>query len=607
MSLAAEVLGPLQSDVDALLARVADAELEWQPWIERVAPEHRRSAVNLVHYWALRQVDLRVLQQRLAGFGLSSLGRSEAHVAASLHLVSAAIAAMRGQGWHPKRSCAVDIDSGAQLLERNATALLGPAAEDRAARIMVTLPVEAATDTELVRRLVAAGMRIARINCAHDGPAEWRAMAANVRTAAAEAGRDCLVAMDLAGPKLRTGPLQPGPKVVRLRPARGLDGSVTSPGRAWLTPAGSPHPPPAAGLPVIVVDGAWLARRRRGDELQLRDTRGAKRRLVLTDSAPGGFVMSTDKTTYVGTGTTLNAAGTDDASPVGDLPAAEQAVHLAAGEVLRLDRGCSPSAVDPDSEPRIGCTLDELFTSARIGDRIFFDDGRLGGRIIAVASDHLRVRIDHPSHGQVKLRAGKGINVPDTDLPVPALTDKDHADLATVIEIADLVELSFVREPDDVQRLLDELAAMGGDELGLVLKIETRQAFQQLPQLILTAMQRRRVGVMIARGDLAVESGYERLAELQEETLWLCEAGHLPVIWATQVLEQLAKTGLPSRAEISDAAMSERAECVMLNKGPYICDAVMALDDILGRMASHHYKKSALLPRLRSWQLAPLD
>ena len=176
-----------------------------------------------------------------------------------------------------------------------------------------------------------------------------------------------------------------------------------------------------------------------------------------------------------------------------------------------------------------------------------------------------------------------------------------------MIDIADLVDLSFVRESDDVTTLFDALARMGGDHLGLVLKIETQRAFEQLPQLILTAMAHPRVGVMIARGDLAVESGYERMAELQEETLWLCEAGHLPVIWATQVLEQLAKTGRPSRAEISDAAMSERAECVMLNKGPYICDAVVALDDILCRMADHHYKKSALLPRLRSWQMVDLD
>ena len=71
--------------------------------------------------------------------------------------------------------------------------------------------------------------------------------------------------------------------------------------------------------------------------------------------------------------------------------------------------------------------------------------------------------------------------------------------------------------------------------------------------------------VMIARGDLAVEVGFTRLAELQEELLWLCEAAHVPVVWATQVLQSLAKTGFPTRAEVTDAAHAVRAECVMLN------------------------------------------
>jgi pyruvate kinase len=86
--------------------------------------------------------------------------------------------------------------------------------------------------------------------------------------------------------------------------------------------------------------------------------------------------------------------------------------------------------------------------------------------------------------------------------------------------------------------------------------------------------------VMIARGDLGVECGYQRLAEVQEEILWISEAAHLPVICATQVLESLAKTGIPSRSEITSAAMGERAECVMLNKGPYIVTAVQILDDM---------------------------
>ena len=82
---------------------------------------------------------------------------------------------------------------------------------------------------------------------------------------------------------------------------------------------------------------------------------------------------------------------------------------------------------------------------------------------------------------------------------------------------------------------------------------------------------------MIARGDLAVEVGFERLSEVVRQILALCEAAHVPAIWATQVLETLAKTGAPSRAEVTDAAAAQRAECVMLNKGPYILDAIRAL------------------------------
>ena len=139
--------------------------------------------------------------------------------------------------------------------------------------------------------------------------------------------------------------------------------------------------------------------------------------------------------------------------------------------------------------------------------------------------------------------------------------------------------------------LREHLAAIGAAQLGLILKIETRRGFEHLPEMLLAAMASPATGVMIARGDLAVECGYERLAEVQEEILWACEAAHMPVVWATQVLETLAKTGLPSRAEITDAAMSERAECVMLNKGPHILDAMRTLDDILRRMQAHQSKK----------------
>jgi len=94
------------------------------------------------------------------------------------------------------------------------------------------------------------------------------------------------------------------------------------------------------------------------------------------------------------------------------------------------------------------------------------------------------------------------------------------------------------------------------------------------------------------------------LAEIQEEILWLSEAAHMPVVWATQVLETLAKTGIPSRAEVTDAAMGVRAECVMLNKGEHIVEAVQFLDRVLHRMQAHHLKKRSMLRGLAVAQVS---
>ena len=198
----------------------------------------------------------------------------------------------------------------------------------------------------------------------------------------------------------------------------------------------------------------------------------------------------------------------------------------------------------------------------------------------------------------VKLRAEKGINLPDTDLDLPVLGEKDLQDLHQVAPNADLISLSFVRRRQDVEALIAELGRIGAGKPSIVLKIETRQAFENLPELLLAALEHAPAAVMVARGDLAVEVGFERLAEVQEETLWLCEAAHVPVIWATQVLDTLARTGAPTRAEVTDAAMAGRAEAVMLNKGPYIDEATLFLDDVLRRMRGHQTKKTAMLRRL---------
>lgn len=243
----------------------------------------------------------------------------------------------------------------------------------------------------------------------------------------------------------------------------------------------------------------------------------------------------------------------------------------------------------------VSCTIPEVVDHLRPGHRVFYDDGRLGGTVKLAAEGAALVAVDFARQGSVKLKPGKGLNFPDTELGIPALAPKDLEDLDFIARHADMVGLSFVRSPSDVERFQAELAAREAAHLGLVLKIETTPAFSRFPRLLLTAMRSENVGVMLARGDMAVEMGFVRLAEVQEELLWLCEAALVPAIWATQVLESLNKTGVPTRGEVTDAAMSSRAECVMLNQGENIVATVDFVVDVLQRMHEHQDKKRALM------------
>lgn len=168
---------------------------------------------------------------------------------------------------------------------------------------------------------------------------------------------------------------------------------------------------------------------------------------------------------------------------------------------------------------------------------------------------------------------------------------------------ADIIGYSFVESADHIRRLQEQLASRwpAWQELGLVAKIETPRAVRNLPEIIVEAAGQQPLAIMIARGDLAVELGFERVAEMQEEILWLCEAAHIPAIWATQVLEGLVAKGLPSCGEMTDAAMAARAECVMLNKGPNVAAGVATLDRLLHRMGEHQIKKTPTLRALHAW------
>jgi pyruvate kinase len=602
----AEVLDGCQ-DPGWILTRLVDlaramVELEARelPVLEAVAPAYRASARNLVHYVALRQHDIRDLQEQLACLGLSSLGRCEPSVLDTLRRVLAILCALTGEerGHRPGPEPPLDHRAGLALAGENARRLLG-----EAGKIMVTLPAETAEDPTLVVELLEAGMTVARINCAHDDPSVWRRMVNQVRAACVASGRHCRIAMDLAGPKLRTGPLEPGPRLVVCKPRRDVFGRLLTPARILFAPVMRPLEPPAGLEAVVPIRGDDWQRLKPGDVLQGIDASGRHRRLA------DGLLISSTRTCHFTPGLRfVTQAGI--ALSVGTIPPQPGAVTLRPGDRLRIVGGTEPgrgATLDErgavTSPAVIGCTLPEVFADVKVGERIVFDEGRIVGTPSGPGgAPELLVEITGARRQRSRLRADKGINLPDSTLTLAPLTPRDLENLAFVASHADIVNVSFLRRPDDVHALQEQLLRLGRVDLGVILKIETRQAFDQLPALLLAGMRHPApLGVMIARGDLAIECGWERLAEIQEEMLRVCEAAHLPCIWATQVLEELAQRGTPTRAEITDAAMGARAEGVMLNKGPNIAATVRTLHDIVLRMQNHQRKNS---PRFRRLELA---
>jgi pyruvate kinase len=604
-------LHTLEGQIAALAADVRRGQrVRLATWRARiVGSPYRGSATNLAAYLTFRHHDIRDIQDQLSVLGLSSLGRTEAHVRAGIAAVQAALIALQGDAASLSKLARIARLRAAQgrLLTDHAALLLGPEPADRRTRIMVTMPAEAAADPHVVRDLIDRGMDLARINGAHDGPETWRALAREVRSASRESGRPCRILLDLPGPKLRIARLPGAPGRLHLRSPRNGRG----PTRLILDGGGArgTSQPEDGTEPRIVVDPAWLEHLRSGDRISCVDGRGRDRVLKVDGRTPSGAVRaSTVRGLVLVEGTVLHHArrhGGKAATKVGPFEPGPGKITVRVGDRVRFVAD-GPSEPDRSSthgadDPWIACAEPGVLEGLEVGHGVIIDDGHIVTKVEVVDGDGALLRVSSTRRPEERLREDQGLNFPDSPIRGHGFGADDLLALDVAAEIADIVGLSFAQGPEDVDRLIAELDARGAPDIGVIAKIETQEGIEQLPQIIVAGASRRPFGVMIARGDLAVEIGYERTAEMQEEILWLCEAAHVPVVWATQVLESLVKTGIPTRAELTDAAMAQRAECVMLNKGPHILDGVDTLVDVIGRMRTHQSKKSPRLRALGSW------
>lgn len=592
----------LINELDQIIVDIREEENENEKAVNEVCSVYQKSARNLIHYKAFRRHDLRSVQKRLGDMGLARLTLAEGHVLASLLYTQQILHALKGE-FHQVEKSGLSIKSANKLLAEHTHVLLGGRKQKRRVRIMVTQPTESAYNYDLVHNMVEAGMTCARINCAHDDTEVWLKIIQNVKKASLALKSDVKITMDLAGPKIRTGAIAPGARVRKFSPERDEMGQVINPATIILVPKLDED----SEENTIPVDQSWFSRLEVNDKITLKDTRCKDRKLKVMDVNSDRAVLHGYDTTYLGTDTMLcpEKEGLEEIR-IGELPPIERKLLLRVNDQLTVHKDDilgEPAQYDEDGnllrKAHIGCQLNEIFGMVKIGERILFDDGKIEGVIEETHKESFEVKIVRAKDLGTKLKAEKGINFPTTHITSGGLTAKDREDLKFVAEHADVVNFSFVNSKEDVEELLEEFHKLGCvNKLSVILKIETQRAFDNLKQILLAAMKVHYVGVMIARGDLAVETGWDNIGWVQNEILSVCNAAHVPVVWATQVLENLAKKGLPSRSEITDATTSLRAECVMLNKGPYITQAIGLLNKILTDMESYQEKNAIMLPQM---------
>lgn len=430
------------------------------------------SLLNLQHYLNLRKYDFSALQDDLTKVGLSSFGRSQAHMEASVNVALKMLALALNKEFSLPDSI-LGYELSHEIMDKNAE--IFSTSNDKT-KIMITVPSE--YDEDWFSELSHEGVHLFRINTAHDNPEAWSKMAKGIKEASSE-DKDLKIYVDLAGPKIRT----------------------------------------------------------------------SIKKMKKTGKPKKIKVFQNDKVLIHSSNSSLSEKELKDYDAV------------------------------------VGCTLEKIGSLVRIGDNVFLDDGKIQLVIDEIIAEDIVCSVLTHNENGLKIKDEKGINFPDSDIAIQAICPHDKVVLPHICEYADIIGISFAQTSEDIKELIEQLDHLGKrGSIAIVAKIETKKGVENLPSILKTLIEYNHSGIMIARGDLAIEIGFENLAYMQEEILDLCSAAHMPVILATQVLENKMKTNIPSRAEISDVAFAHKAECVMLNKGDYEVETIKTLTTILKQM-----------------------
>jgi pyruvate kinase len=270
--------------------------------------------------------------------------------------------------------------------------------------------------------------------------------------------------------------------------------------------------------------------------------------------------------------------------PIGilaDLQGPKLRVGTFEGDAVMLENGAS-FTLDSDKTPgnasRVHLPHREILQALEPGHRLLLDDGKIRLRVTSCTKTSADTVVEVGG----KLSNRKGVSVPDTEIPVGALTDKDRKDLDAALEAGvDWIALSFIQRPDD----LADVRKVTRGRAGILAKIEKPQAIERLSEIIDLSD-----ALMVARGDLGVEMPLEQVPGLQKQIVRACRRAGKPVVVATQMLESMITAPAPTRAEVSDVATAvyDGADAVMLSAesaaGKYPVDSVTMMNRIIERV-----------------------
>lgn len=576
--------------------------------------EPNQSLQNLKAYIKLRSMDIRELQNELTNIGLSSLGRAQSCVINSINQDIFILSRLLNKEYKetPNDKNALNFEDAKKIMLKN-TDIFGSHEEFFKTRVMVTLPSEAGESTELIRDLVKNGASVLRINTAHDNASVWNKMASFIKEENKKQDKDTKIYVDLAGPKNRTQKIEKVFKPFRI-------GSWRNPKTVELLPLKQEGALTTKGLKdelgnrksTLVVSDEFFEACLDAKEIIFDDLERERTQTYQLTVNNGRVFVEADKKITIFENTTCEIEDEKGhhniISKLYNYELLPQLIRVFKNQKIIITHKnilgqANFKYQDTVYSGIVGCTNKDIFPYVKTGDEIYIDDGKIGCKVVDTNELGLICEVFLAKESGTILKEEKGINFPSTDLQIDAVTDTDKENFEHIAEFADIIGLSFAQTKEDIQTLQNMLKAKGKTTTAIAPKIETKTALRNLPQILETLIKWENHALMIARGDLAIEVGFDNLPYIQEEILSICEAAHVPVIYATQILEGKMKNNLPSRAEVIDAAIAQRADCVMLNKGPYVTSTVVIIKNILRQMHSLFQKNRQLLSSCKAWEV----